>query len=78
MSKNNTSSGATRNPYPVLENLFNSKIRVKVLKYLFRNHPINVGVHDLARRIQEPVELVKKEMQDLQRIGLIKSNKQLL
>lgn len=59
--------------YPVLESLFNSKTRVKVLKFLFRNYPVTVGVKDLARRIQEKLELVRKEMSDLNKMGLVKS-----
>ena len=65
MSKNNTH-------YPILEKLFNSRIRIKVLKFLFRNHTAIVGVRDLARRIQEPYNLVKEEMTSLEKIGLIK------
>jgi len=57
--------------YPILENLFNSKVRVKVLKFLFRNYPVNIGASDLAYRIQEPLKAVRKEMRELQRIGVI-------
>ena len=59
--------------YPILENLFNSRTRVKVLKFLFRNYPVGVGVKDLARRIQEQINLVKKEIKELSKMGLIKS-----
>lgn len=55
----------------VLEGLFSSKIRVKVLKFLFRNYPANIGVRDLAKRVQEPIELIKRELRDLEKIGLI-------
>ena len=58
--------------YPVLENLFGSKIRVKTLKFLFRNYPTPVGVRELAVRIQESPSVVKKELAVMQRIGLIK------
>ncbi|OGN01855.1 MAG: hypothetical protein A3B91_04065 [Candidatus Yanofskybacteria bacterium RIFCSPHIGHO2_02_FULL_41_29] len=61
-----------KSPYPILENLFNSKARVRVLKFLFRSHPVNVGVKELAKRIQEPLGLVKKEMKELHKIGLVK------
>jgi len=57
--------------YPILENLFNSKVRVKVLKFLFRNYPMNIGAGDLARRIQESPGVVRKEMKELQKMGLI-------
>jgi predicted transcriptional regulator len=59
----------------VLENLFGSKMRIKILKFLFRNYPNNVGVKDLARRVQEPYESVKKEMKLLEKIGLVKNTK---
>ncbi|MDP3697265.1 MAG: archaellum operon transcriptional activator EarA family protein [Candidatus Taylorbacteria bacterium] len=63
------------NQHLVLENLFGSKLRVKILKFLFRNYPSNVGVGDLAKRVQEPYEMVKKEMKLLERTGLVKSIK---
>ena len=63
------SKGKSQNP--VLENLFKSKIRVKVLKFLFRNYPANVGIRDLAKRIQESVEVTKHELKDLEKMGLI-------
>jgi len=65
MSKN-------KSPYPILENLFNSKTRVKVLKFLFRNYPVTVGVKDLARRVQEQLDLVRKEIAELGKMGLVK------
>lgn len=55
----------------ILEGLFNSKTRVKVLKFLFRNYPADIGVYDLAKRVQEPFELIKRELKDLENIGLI-------
>ena len=58
-------------PYPILENLFNSKTRIKVLKFLFRNYPINIGVGDLANRIQETPQNVRKEMKELEKMGLV-------
>ena len=61
--------------YPVLENLFNSKLRVKVLKFLFRNSLGQVGVRDLAKRIQESYPLVTREIKSLEKIGLVKKLK---
>jgi predicted transcriptional regulator len=60
-----------KSQHMVLEGLFNSKIRVKVLKFLFRNYPANIGVYDLAKRVQEPIGLIKHELRDLEEIGLI-------
>jgi len=56
----------------VLDSLFNSRIRVKVLKFLFRNYPVDFGVRELAGRIQEPLDVIKKEVGSLQRVGLVK------
>jgi len=60
------------NSLPVLENLFNSKLRIKVLKFLFRNYPGRIGARDLAKRIQESSGLVIREIKNLEKIGLIK------
>ena len=65
MSKNNKQ-------LPILESLFNSKSRVKILKFLFRNYPVTVGIRDLAKRIQEPYQIVQKEIKDLEKINLVK------
>jgi len=65
MSKNNKQ-------LPILESLFNSRTRVKVLKFLFRNYPVTVGIRDLARRVQEPYPVVQKEIKDLEKISLVK------
>lgn len=60
-------------PYPILENLFNSKLRVKVLKFLFRNYPVDIEAKDLAQRTQEKPELIRKELGKFVKIGLIKA-----
>lgn len=67
MSKDNSNNH-------VLENLFNSKIRIKVLKFLFRNYPVNIGIRELARRVQEPLGVARKEIKSLEKIGLIKKS----
>jgi len=69
MSKNSNKQSYT------LESLFNSKLRVKVLKFLFRNCSVDTGPRDLAKRIQESLEAVRKEMINLERIGLIVKSK---
>lgn len=55
-----------------LDNLFGSKIRVKILKYAFRNYPGDFNIQELSQRIQEPSRGVKREVSNLLRIGLIK------
>lgn len=58
----------------VLMKIFNSKMRIKVLKFMFRNYPAGVGPRELAKRIQEPYEPVRLEMQTLEKIGLMKKS----
>lgn len=56
----------------ILDNLFGSKIRVKVLKFAFRNYPGDFTVGELVRRIQETYPVTKQEIQTLVELGLIK------
>ncbi len=57
---------------PTLDNLFGSKVRVKILKFLFRNSPVDFTIKDLARRVQESYEETKKEVDLLKEIRVIK------
>jgi predicted transcriptional regulator len=59
----------------VLDNLFSSRVRVKVLKFLFRNYPADFDMKSLADRIQEPIAVVKKEIETLREIGLVKKKR---
>lgn len=59
----------------ILDNLFGSRIRVKVLKFLFRNYPGDFSVADLAERIRESNRFIKKEVDDLANLRLIKKIK---
>lgn len=59
----------------ILDNLFGSRIRVKVLKFLFRNYPIDFTVGDLSGRIQEGYAITKKEIEALTKLRLIKKVK---
>ncbi len=56
----------------VLDNLFGSKARVKILKFAFRNYPESFDLRILARRVQEPLAVVRREVATLRAIGLIK------
>lgn len=59
----------------ILETLFNSRARVRLLRFLFRNYPQSFTVREIARHLQEDTELVKKEVLRLQQISLLtKSN----
>ena len=54
-----------------LDKLFGSRIRVKLLRFLFRNYPGNFSVSELSKRVQEPFEETKKELKLLAELGLI-------
>ncbi|PIR41764.1 MAG: hypothetical protein COV30_01855 [Candidatus Yanofskybacteria bacterium CG10_big_fil_rev_8_21_14_0_10_37_15] len=58
----------------IFEILFGSKIRVKVLKFLFRNYPGDFLIPELFGRIQETPKATKKEIQILGKIKLIKKS----
>lgn len=58
-----------------LDKLFGSRVRVKILKFMFRNHPANFGVLEVSKRTQEPLEQTKKELVFLTQLGLINKSK---
>lgn len=58
-----------------LDNLFGSRVRVKILKNAFRNYPADFNISELSRRIQEPIQVVKKEIVVLAKMGLIRTRK---
>ena len=58
----------------ILEILFGSKVRVKVLKFLFRNYPNDFAAPELTKRIQESGPATKKEVALLAKIKLIKKS----
>ena len=57
---------------PILDNLFGSKVRVKLLKFLFRNYPADFTTREIAKRIQEQPEFVKKELDLLRTLNTVK------
>jgi len=59
----------------ILDNLFGSRVRVKVLKFLFRNYPVEFTVGELAGRIQESRSATKKEIEAQIKLRLIKKTK---
>ena len=59
-----------KNPL-VLETLFGSKARIKILKFLFRNYPNNLEIKDLAKKLQESPKTIRKEIKSLESIGLL-------
>ncbi len=54
-----------------LDKLFGSRLRVKLLKFLFRNYPGNFSVQELSKRIQESFDETKDELRILSEVGLI-------
>jgi predicted transcriptional regulator with HTH domain len=60
---------------PILDNLFGSKARVKVLKFLYRNHPQSFSLGEIARRTQETPTIMKQELALLKSIHVIRISK---
>ena len=58
-----------------LDKLFGSRIRVKLLKFLFRNYPGSYKTQELSKRIQESAKETKKELEFLAILGLINKNR---
>lgn len=59
----------------VLDVLFDSKARVKILKFLFRNPGPGFTAEEISVRIQESRHLVSKEIKNFLEIGLLKLKK---
>ncbi|MEK7217610.1 MAG: archaellum operon transcriptional activator EarA family protein [Patescibacteria group bacterium] len=60
---------------PILDNLFGSKIRVKILKFLYRNFPADFSVREIAQRIKEPPQTTRDELELLRQITVVKHKK---
>lgn len=58
-----------------LDKLFGSRTRVKLLRFLFRNYPGDFSALELSKRIQEPLDDVKKEMNLLTELEMVKKNR---
>lgn len=56
----------------VLDNLFGSRARVKILKFIFRTHPEHFTFRDVVQRTQESEEVVKKELSTLESMHLVR------
>ncbi len=54
-----------------LETLFDSRARIRLLKFLFRNYPKPFTLGEIAKHLQEDKTLVKKEIGRLSEIGLL-------
>lgn len=54
-----------------LEVLFQSKARVKLLKFFFRNTSGGYSMRDIVQRVRERPEVVRKEVRGLIKIGTL-------
>ncbi|MDP2934530.1 MAG: hypothetical protein Q8N59_02080 [bacterium] len=59
----------------LLEQLFESQPKVKVLKFFFRNFQDVFTLKQIFRRLRTNVSLVRREIGKLERLGLIKQKK---
>ncbi|KKU11341.1 MAG: hypothetical protein UX16_C0018G0006 [Parcubacteria group bacterium GW2011_GWB1_45_7] len=56
----------------ILDTIFGSRVRVKILKLLYRQYPASFGLAELSARIQEPSFIARRELALLQVVGLVK------
>jgi len=59
----------------ILDNLFGSRVRVKLMKLMFRQHPVMFGMSDLVTRVQEPAFIIRRELASLMEVGLVRRTK---
>jgi len=57
----------------MLEQLFGSRTRVKLLRLFLTNPKISYFVRELTRKINERINSVRRELDNIERIGLISS-----
>ncbi|OGN06549.1 MAG: hypothetical protein A2669_02805 [Candidatus Yanofskybacteria bacterium RIFCSPHIGHO2_01_FULL_48_25b] len=60
---------------PVLDNLFGSKIRVKILKFLYRNYPADFSIREVSQRVQEKPSDTRRELEELRSMTIIRKAK---
>lgn len=58
----------------MLDQLFGSRTRVKLLRLFLTNPDISYYVRELTRKIEERINSVRRELINLETIGLLKSN----
>ena len=59
----------------ILDNLLGSRVKVKLLKLLYRQHPTAFAMSDLVVRVQEPAFIVRRELALLQQDKLVLKRK---
>lgn len=57
---------------PILDNLFGSRVRVKLLKLCYRQHPNVLAMSEFVVRVQEPAFIVRRELQLLEQLKLVR------
>lgn len=60
---------------PILEQLFDSPVRVRLLKFFVYNGEGMFAVADIAKRIQAEPRLARRELERLARVGFIKTKR---
>lgn len=60
----------------MLERLFISKVRVKILKQYLLNTDAQYHIRELVRLLNEEINAVRRELKNLEAFGLLKSKKQ--
>lgn len=60
----------------MLERLFISKVRVKILKQYLLNIEAQYHIRELVRLLNEEINAVRRELKNLEAFGLLKSRKQ--
>lgn len=58
----------------MLEQLFGSRTRVKILALLFNNPSRSYFVREITRKVNEQINSVRRELANLKAVGLVKSH----
>jgi hypothetical protein len=59
----------------ILDNLLGSRVRVKLLKLLYRQHPNPLPMSELVVRVQEPAFIVRRELLLLQELAMVRKQR---
>jgi predicted transcriptional regulator len=57
----------------ILGKLFGSMVRVKLMKYFLLNQEAALSVEDLAERLRVKPKMIKADLVELAKVGMIKS-----
>ena len=55
----------------ILETLFESRARVRLLRFLFRNYSQSFSVKEMVSRLQEDRQTIRKEITKFMQVGLL-------